>query len=166
MTDPIQPHDAEGMLLPCPFCGDQDEFGPCLSPIQKYAKPGDPETGQLADLSAGLVDAGWLVECCNCSACGASAPTRSEASEAWNTRALPIATRPAVEDGRKVERVASIIDRIDVQAKCLEGYAEQSGFSGKAPASVFHWQATHFRDLAAELRAALALPDTTKDTPA
>ncbi len=53
------------------------------------------------------------------------------------------------------EALSGLIDKIDVQAKCLEGYAESSGFSGKAPASVFHWQATHFRDLAAEMRAAL-----------
>ena len=54
------------------------------------------------------------------------------------------------------EEMQGIIKRIRVQATCLEGYAEQNGFSGKAPASVFHWQATHFRDLADELDRALA----------
>lgn len=58
------------------------------------------------------------------------------------------------------ERLHKIIDKIDQQAKCLEGYAEQDGHSGKAPASVYHWQATHFRDIGAELRKAVAALQT------
>jgi len=64
------------------------------------------------------------------------------------TRAAP----PAMDR----EAVDDIIGRIRTQADCLEGYAESHGFSGKAPASVFHWQATHFRDLAAEMERALS----------
>lgn len=64
------------------------------------------------------------------------------------TRAAP----PAMDR----EAVIDIIGRIRKQADCLEGYAESHGFSGKAPASVFHWQATHFRDLAAEMERALS----------
>lgn len=53
-------------------------------------------------------------------------------------------------------RVAEIADKIERQAECLEGYAEQSGHHAKPVPSVFHSQATHFRDYANELRAALA----------
>jgi hypothetical protein len=51
--------------------------------------------------------------------------------------------------------VHKIIDKIDVQAECLEHYAEQSGYSAKPVPSVFHFQATHFRDIAKELRDAI-----------
>lgn len=40
------------------------------------------------------------------------------------------------------------VEAVKKQADCLEGYAEQDGHSGKPPASVYHWQATHFRDAA------------------
>ena len=53
---------------------------------------------------------------------------------------------------KKVERLASIADRIDRQAECLEKYAERRGFEAKPIPSEFHWEATHFRDLASELR--------------
>lgn len=49
----------------------------------------------------------------------------------------------------------ALIARIDQQADSLEKYAEDEGYSGKAPASVFHWQATHFRDIAEDMRRAL-----------
>jgi len=47
--------------------------------------------------------------------------------------------------------IERIIERMRKQADVLEEYAEQEGYSGRAPASVFHWQATHFRDLIEEL---------------
>ena len=51
--------------------------------------------------------------------------------------------------------VEGILRRMEVQAECLEAYAEMEGYNGVAPASVFHWQATHFRDLIQELKEAL-----------
>jgi hypothetical protein len=71
--------------------------------------------------------------------------------DAWN-RLHAVAAPPAMDR----EAVDDIIVRIRKQADCLENYAESHGFSGKAPASVFHWQATHFRDLAAEMDRALS----------
>lgn len=52
----------------------------------------------------------------------------------------------------KIEALLSIVAKIERQADCLEGYAEQSGFEAKPIPSAFHWQATHFRDYAKELR--------------
>lgn len=68
-------------------------------------------------------------------------------------RILLASTQPAPAFPR--DKLADIADRIERQATYLEGYAEQAGHSGKAPASVYHWQATHFRDLAKELAALL-----------
>lgn len=51
-----------------------------------------------------------------------------------------------------LERIA---DKIERQATCLEGYAEQAGHEAKPVPSVFHFQAMHFRDYAAEIRASL-----------
>mgnify|MGYP007100222096 CR=1 FL=1 len=44
-----------------------------------------------------------------------------------------------------------ISNRIKQQANCLEQYAEQNGFLEKPIPSVFHIQASHFRDLGNEL---------------
>jgi hypothetical protein len=46
-------------------------------------------------------------------------------------------------------------DKIERQATCLEGYAENHGFEAKPVPSVFHLQASHFRTYAEELREAL-----------
>ena len=62
-----------------------------------------------------------------------------------------------MSDKPNIAYAAKIIDKIDKQADCLEKYAEQDGHSGKAPASVYHWQATHFRDIADEIRRALGI---------
>jgi hypothetical protein len=48
--------------------------------------------------------------------------------------------------------ITDIADRIDQQADCLEAYARDHGFTDKPVPSVFHLQASHFRDLAKELR--------------
>lgn len=50
------------------------------------------------------------------------------------------------------DRILSLCDLIDQQAKCLEGYAESHGFEAKPVPSVFHFQAGHFRDLARDIR--------------
>jgi hypothetical protein len=51
------------------------------------------------------------------------------------------------------EALRDIADRIKRQADCLDRYAEQSGFKAEPVPSVFHFQASHFRDLAKELAA-------------
>jgi len=68
--------------------------------------------------------------------------------EAVKRAKVALAPKPPEE----LREAASIADRIEAQATCLEGYAESSGHAGKRVPSVFHLQAMHFRDLAAELR--------------
>lgn len=46
----------------------------------------------------------------------------------------------------------AIANKIQRQAECLEGFAEQAGFEAKPVPSVFHSQAMHFRDYAKELQ--------------
>lgn len=54
------------------------------------------------------------------------------------------------------DRILAIIDKIERQADCLDGYAEQHGFEAKPVPSVFHLQSSHFRTYAAELREAVS----------
>ena len=68
---------------------------------------------------------------------------------------------PGIDDGL-VERLHSIANLIVRQAACLEAYAEQSGHPAKPIPSVFHSQATHFRDLADALRDTLQVQRTTR----
>lgn len=65
------------------------------------------------------------------------------------------ALRPAQSDQHsELADLVRLVDKIVLQAKCLEGYAEQDGYKATPP-SVYHWQATHFRDIAAEIRTVL-----------
>jgi hypothetical protein len=73
-------------LKPCPHCGSHSEFNPSVSQSQKYAEPGDAKAGTVANLAAGLVPAGWYVECDECGACGGHSDDRDEAIRLWNTR--------------------------------------------------------------------------------
>ncbi len=66
--------------------------------------------------------------------------------------AAPQLARDNIQLRRQVAEIASKIER---QAECLEGYAEQSGHHAKPVPSVFHSQASHFRTYAGELTAAL-----------
>lgn len=59
-------------------------------------------------------------------------------------------------DARERATLMAIANRIEHQAECLEGYAVSHGFEAKPVPSVFHSQATHFRDLARELQEVIA----------
>jgi hypothetical protein len=50
-------------------------------------------------------------------------------------------------------KVADIARKILTQADCLQRYAEQAGHEATPVPSVFHFQASHFRDYARELLA-------------
>lgn len=53
----------------------------------------------------------------------------------------------------------AIANNIEHQADCLEGYAKTHGFEAKPVPSVFHSQATHFRDQAEKLRELAGIDD-------
>lgn len=107
-------------LKPCPFCGDRDDYNPSLTQIQRYAEPGDSETGKVANLAAGLVDAGWLVECDKCGGNGPPADTEAEAITAWNKRPAPTdaqveAAARAIAD-RRGSNIVQHFHRADARA--------------------------------------------------
>ena len=79
-------------LLPCPLCGDRDEFNPSVSQSFRYAEPGDPEKGIVGNPAAGVTHAGYYVECDKCGCCGPDKPTEAEAITAWGTRAALTST--------------------------------------------------------------------------
>lgn len=47
--------------------------------------------------------------------------------------------------------IRRLAQKLNAQATCLEGYAESHGFESKPVPSVFHSQASHFRDIAREM---------------
>jgi len=92
MTDPARPMAVEQVdraIDACPHCGQHDEFDPSVSKSYKYAEPGDVATGKVGNPAAGLVDAGFYVECGECGACGSHRDTEVKAITAWNQRTDP-----------------------------------------------------------------------------
>lgn len=70
--------------------------------------------------------------------------------------AVLVSVRQSRLDDSGLMEFRQIIEKIERQAECLEGYAVQAGHEAKPVPSVFHSQASHFRTYAGELRALLA----------
>lgn len=85
-------------LLPCPLCGDHDDFNPSVSSSYGYVEPGNAETGTTGNPTAGLKETGRYVECDKCGCCGPNHPAADEAIAAWNTRAAMTQPKQAAVD--------------------------------------------------------------------
>lgn len=96
------------------------------------------------------------VACTSCCLEGPKRATEREAIAAWNARDnLPAIIEQRAEIERLRDIIASLCQRVEVQADCLIRYAEQNGEKAKPLPSVYHIQASHFCDFAREARAAL-----------
>lgn len=71
------------------------------------------------------------------------------------TRTATMKTVPMTTDQRERQTILQIANKIEHQAECLEGYAENHGFEAKPVPSVFHLQASHFRQYAHEIQEVL-----------
>jgi hypothetical protein len=64
-----------------------------------------------------------------------------------------------MEQGEEIHRLrtqlTTFVGKVLNQSECLEKYAEMAGFEARPVPSVFHFQASHFRDFANEAASAI-----------